>query len=197
MRSTVLCCCLLALFGCARLTHDIGAPLPLEAMAAVPEGSHYSDVLESFGPPTKMSALPAGMVFLYEHVDLTERQYGLILPGEIGKWIKAVYASADADVEIMKYIFDDDGRLVGSDEQTWSADAGAGMSITLIFSAGSFTDTTQYEDSAVTPLDWGRGLTQAPLKTLNSAQNLETGASGVQLTTNSEAVGQHTLELKN
>ena len=166
-------------------------------MAAVPAGSHYSVVLESFGPPTKMSALPAGMVFLYEHVDLAERQYGLILPGEIGQWIKAVYASADADVEIMAFIFDGDGLLVGSDEQTWSADAGAGMSITLIFSAGSFTDTTQYENSATAPLEWGRGLTESPLKTLNSTQNLETGANGVQLTTNSEAVGQHTLELKN
>lgn len=160
-------------------------------------GSHYRVVLDLFGPPTKMSALPAGTVFLYEHVDLTERQYGLILPGEIGQWIKAVYASADADVEVMKFIFDDRGLLVGSDEQTWSADAGAGMSITLIFSAGSFTDTSKYENSAAAPLDWGRAQMESPLKSLNSAQNLEAGSNGVQLTTNSESVGQHTLQLKN
>ena len=165
-------------------------------MAAVPYGSHYGDVLESFGPPTKMSALPVGMVFLYEHVDLTERQYGLILPGEIGKWIKAVYASAVADVEIMQFIFDDDGLLIGSDDQDWSADAGAGMSVTLIFSAGSFTDTEQYESSAAASLAWGRGLTLPLLKALNGSQNLETGANGVQLTTNSRGAGQHTLELK-
>ena len=188
--------CLAALAGCARLTHNIGEPLPLESMSAIPDGSHYRDVLDSFGPPTKMSALPTGMVFLYEHVDLTESQYGLMLPGETGKWIKAVYASAKADVEIMQYIFDNDGLLIGSDEQKWSADAGAGMSVTLIFSAGSFTDTKNYENSATASLDWGRSLTLPLLKTLNSSQNLETGANGVQLTSNSRGAGQHTLELQ-
>ena len=79
---------------------------------------------------------------------------------------------------------------------TVSADAGAGMSMTLIFSAGSFTDTEQYESSASRSLDWGRALTMPPLLALNAGQNLETGANGVQLTTNSLAVGQHTLELR-
>ena len=183
------------LVGCAHLEHDIGSTLPTELLDALPDGSHYADVLNRLGPPTKVSALRDGMVFLYEHVTLTERQYGLILPGEIGKWIKAVYASADADVEIMLLIFDEEGNLRGADAQTWSADAGAGMSITLIFSAGSFTDTEQYESSAARALDWGRALTMSPLVTLNSRQNLETGANGVQLTTNSKGIGQHTLEL--
>jgi len=51
------------------------------------------------------------MVFQYEHITLKERQYGLILPGEIGKWIKAVYASADAAIEVMLFVFDVDGNL--------------------------------------------------------------------------------------
>ena len=187
---------LAVLAGCAHLEHDIGQPLDLDGLSRVAAGSHYGDVLDQFGPPTKISSLPDGMVFLYEHIQLAERQYGLILPGEIGKWIKAVYASADADVDVMLLVFDEQGKLRGADAQKWAADAGAGMSVTLIFSAGSFTDTEQYEASASRPLDWGRGLTQAPLEALNARQNLETGANGVQLTTNSAGVGQHTLELK-
>jgi hypothetical protein len=184
-----------ALSGCALYDHDLGVPLSLESVEKLPPGSHYSEVLDELGPPTKMTALENGMAFLYEQVTLTERQYGLILPGEVGKWIKAVYAKADADVEVILFVFDENGTLRGADAQSWSADAGAGMSVTLIFSAGSFTDTEQYESSATQSLDWGRTLTMSPLVTLNSRQNLESGANGVQLTTNSEAVGQHTLEL--
>ncbi len=187
---------LVALGGCAHLEHELGAPLDFDALGQLEAGIHYGDVLDQFGPPTKMSALPDGMVFLYERILLAERQYGLILPGEIGKWIKAVYASADADVDVMLLVFDEQGKLRGADAQKWAADAGAGMSVTLIFSAGSFTDTEQYEASASRPLDWGRGLTQAPLEALNARQNLEAGGNGVQLTTNSTGVGQHTLELK-
>jgi hypothetical protein len=118
------------------------------------------------------------------------------LPGEIGKWIKAVYASADADVDVMLLVFDEQGKLRGADAQKWASDAGAGMSATLIFSAGSFTDTERYENSATRSLDWGKSLTLPPLRALNAGQNLEIGVNGVQLTTNSAAVGQHTLELK-
>ena len=184
------------LSGCAHIDQQLGAPLALGALGDVAEGSHYSAVLDRFGPPTKMSALPDGMAFLYEHVDLSERQYGLILPGEIGKWIKAVYASADAQVETMLFVFDEQGNLRGADAQTWNADAGAGMSMTLIFSAGSFTDTEQYDSSAIRSLDWGKSLTMPLLVTLNSRQNLENGENGLQLTTNSGGIGQHTLELK-
>lgn len=185
----------LVLPGCAFLEHEIGEPLASEFTGDFPEGSHFSVVLKRFGPPTKMTALPDGMAFLYEHVKLTERQYGLILPGEIGKWIKAVYASADADIEVALFIFDEHGLLRGADEQTWSADAGAGMSMTLIFSAGSFTDTEQYEESGARSLDWGLALLMPPLVVLNSEQDLESGVNGLQLTTNSKGIGQQTLEL--
>ena len=182
--------------ACAHLEHDLGKPLPLDAASGFSDDSHYRDVLEKLGPPTKMSALSDGMAFQYEHVKLTERQYGLILPGKIGKWIKAVYASADADVEAMLFVFDEKGKLRGADAESWSSDAGAGFSVTLIFSAGSFTDTEQYERSATQSLNWGLALIEPPLTALNRNQDLESGANGLQLTTNSIGIGQHTLELK-
>ena len=185
-----------SLSGCAYLEHELGTPLSVELLNELPEGSSYAKVLDQLGPPTKMSALPDGMTFLYEHIKLKERQYGLILPGEIGKWIKAVYASGDADIEAILLVFDGQGKLRGADVQSWTSDAGAGMSMTLIFSAGSFTDTEHYESSAARPLDWGRFLTKPLLVTLNANQNLETGNNGVPLTTNSKGIGQHTLELK-
>lgn len=183
------------LAGCARLEHSIGATLDEAVLERVGVGANYAEILEELGPPTKMSALPDGMVFVYENARITERQYGLILPGEVGKWIKAVYASANADIETIVFVFDAQGRLSGADEQIWNTDAGAGMSLTLIFSTGSFTDTEQYESSPMRSLDWGKALTMPPLVSLNDRQNLETGLNGIQLTTSPEAVGQHALEL--
>jgi hypothetical protein len=190
---SIALCVLLA--GCARLERDIGGPLDEAVLERVGVGAYYAEILEELGPPTKMSALPDGMVFIYENARITERQYGLILPGEVGKWIKAVYASADADIETMVFVFDAQGRLSSADTEIWNTDAGAGMSLTLLFSTGSFTDTEQYESSPARSLDWGKALTMPPLVTLNGRQSLETGLNGIQLTTSPEAVGQHALEL--
>jgi hypothetical protein len=191
--SIALCACLA---GCARLEHNIGATLDEAVLERVGAGAYYAEILEELGPPTKMSALQDGMVFVYENARITERQYGLILPGEVGKWIKAVYASADADIETIVFVFDAQGRLSGADAEIWNTDAGAGMSLTLLFSTGSFTDTEQYESSPTRSLDWGKALTMPPLVSLNDRQNLETGLNGIQLTTSPEAVGQHALELQ-
>jgi hypothetical protein len=190
--SIALC---VSLAGCARLEHDIGATLDEAVLEQVGAGAYYAEILAELGPPTKMSALPDGMVFVYEHARITERQYGLILPGEVGKWIKAVYASADADIETFVFVFDAQGRLSSADAEVWNTDAGAGMSLTLLFSTGSFTDTEQYESSPARSLDWGKALTMPPPVGLNGQQNLETGQNGIQLTTSPSAVGQHALEL--
>ena len=108
--------------GCTIVEQQMGPPLPLDQMDDVPLSTHYADVLHRFGPPAKISPLAEGMVFQYEHVDVYERQVGLILPGQIGKLIKGVYASADADAETVVFVFDEDGLLVGSDVESWLGD---------------------------------------------------------------------------
>ncbi len=193
--SSCLIALCIGLTGCARLEHNIGTSLDHAVPGQVGPGAHYAEILAELGPPTKMSALPDGMVFVYEHARITERQYGLILPGEVGKWIKAVYASADADIETFVFVFDAQGRLSSADTEVWSTDAGAGMSVTLLFSTGSFTDTEQYESSPARSLDWGKALTMPLPVGLNGRQNRETGQNGIQLTTSPSAVGQHALQL--
>ncbi len=183
--------------GCATLEKHIGTPLPLDEINSIDAGAHYGSVLERFGPPTTMSALPGGMVFQYEYVRLSERQYGLILPGDLGKWIKAVYASANATVQVMLFVFDQEGKVRGIDSEVWKADAGGGMSVSFILTLGSLTDTQQYEEAVARSAQWGAALTQPPLKTLNLKANLETGANGIQLTATSTGAGQHALELGN
>ncbi|MGD9388047.1 MAG: hypothetical protein PVI87_07445, partial [Gammaproteobacteria bacterium] len=68
-------------------------PLALEQIQQLPVGTHYSAVLEAFGPPSGVARAGGGMAFLYNYTALTERQYGLILPGTLGSLFKAVYAT--------------------------------------------------------------------------------------------------------
>ena len=123
--------------GCTIVEMQLGPPLPLDEIEDLAIGRHYSAVVECFGPPTKLSALSSGMVFQYEHVDIYETQIGLFLPGDLGKLIQGVLASADADVETMVFVFDKDGLLVGSDAESWTGDVGSGQGITLLVSAES------------------------------------------------------------
>ncbi len=182
--------------GCAFLTRELGEPLPLGEIEDIKAQSNYSQVLDKFGPPTKMSALPDGMAFQYEYIELKERQYGLIFPGQIGKWIKAVFAKADASYEVMVFNFDEQGTVRSYGTDTWESNAGSGFSVTLIFSVGSLTDTEKYQQAMTNTLKWGAALTKPPLQTLNAQQSLETGVNGVQLTATGTKVGQHSLELR-
>lgn len=180
--------------GCASIEKHFGEPLSLDRFDEIEPDAHYSTVLEQFGPPVRLTALPSGMAFQYEYVRIDERQLGISLLGPIGKWLKAVFASADASVEAIIFVFDGDGFLLGADPEAFAADAGGGFSITLIFSIGSLTDTASYEASAESAMSWGLGLTDPLLVSLNREQNLDTGANGLQLSGTPTAVGQHTLE---
>jgi len=181
--------------ACASLDRHAGQPLPLDAMNGTAHGTHYSRVLEAFGPPAAVTRLAAGMAFKYEYTRLEERQYGLILPGELGKWIKAVYASADATGQSVVFTFDANGELVASAADAWHSDAGDGFSFSLIFSVGSLTDTSLYTDASARLNNWGMSLTQPITVALNAGQSLESGNNGIELNGTSRDVGQHTLEL--
>jgi hypothetical protein len=70
-----------------------------------------ADILEWLGPPSKISAIPSGSVFLYEHVEIRERQWGLILPGDISRFFKFVHATSVANTDVAVFVFDEEGIL--------------------------------------------------------------------------------------
>jgi len=183
--------------GCAAVDTTFDQPLALDQVEQLPVGTDYRAVLDAFGPPAGVSRAGSGMAFLYTYTTLTERQYGLFLPGALGKLFKAVYATVDADLQAMEFAFDGDGRLTGAAARAWTVDAGDGFSITLLFSVGSLTDTAHYEGSATETARWGHALLRPLPEVLNTPQNLETGTNGLELAGTTRDVGQQTLELRN
>ena len=185
----------LVLPGCAHIRTDLGAPLPAAAAIAPAESSDYSSVLKAYGPPAKISALPSGFVFLYTHVRIDERQWGLILPGPIAKYFKIVYATSLARTEVAVFIFDRQGRLSGGDFHTFENDPGGGFGLTLIFKIKSLTETDEYTRSQEGILDWGMAMAQRLPVTLNATQSLDAGDRGLDVLRVDGMAGQRALEL--
>lgn len=184
--------------GCAAVDTTFDAPLDLGQVERFPAGTHYGAILDSFGPPAAVSgAGGGGMAFLYTHTSLEERQFGLFLPGALGKLFKVVYATVDADLQAMEFAFDRHGQLTGAAARAWTVDAADGVSVTLLISAGSLTDTSHYEGSADETARWGYALFRPLPEALNTPQNLELGINGLELAGTTRDVGQQSLELRN
>lgn len=184
-----------ALSGCAHLHKDLGTPLPTAAEVALEPSGHYSDFLRAYGPPAKISALPSGFVFLYEHVQIDERQYGLILPGPIAKYFKIVWATSLATTDVAVFLFDQQGHLSGSGYRTFENDPGGGFGLTLFFKIKSLTDIDEYTHSQEGILEWGMAKFRPIPLALNTAQSLDTGDKGLDVLRVDGMAGQRALEL--
>lgn len=181
--------------GCAHIRRDLGTPLPSFDSAAHEGSADFSAILDAYGPPAKISALPTGFVFLYEHVRIDERQWGLILPGPIAKYFKIVYATSLATTDTAVFVFDLEGRLSGSNLQTFQNAPGSGFAFTLIFKVKSLTETDIYTRSQEGTLDWGMAMTRPLPVALNRAQSLEAGDRGLDILRVEGMAGQRALEL--
>lgn len=154
-----------------------------------------ADILEWLGPPSKISAIPSGSVFLYEHVEIRERQWGLILPGDISRFFKFVHATSVANTDVAVFVFDEEGMMTGQATENFRSDPGGGFSFTLIFKIKSLSDTDEYTRSQEGILDWGMAMIQPLPVGLNVAQSLDSGSRGLDVIRVDGMMGQRALEL--
>lgn len=160
-----------------------------------PVGTHYSTVLDAWGPPSKISAIPSGSLFLYQHARTYERQYGLILPGQISRFFKFVYATSQANIDVAALAFDRHGLLMARATHEFVGDPGGGFAFTLIFKFKSLSDTNRFIRTQMGLLEWGMALTHSLPVALNAAQSLDSGANGMDVIPIDGLMGQQTLEL--
>ena len=148
------------------------------------------------GPPHKLSRTDHGMTFLYEEVDLLERQLGLNLgAGEI-VLLKAVAAREYAERRTLLLTFDAQGRKQSLNYHEWSDIAAQGAALQFVFIVASVADEGDLNDSPSSHR-WGFGLLEADLpRALNRRTSLESGESGVELKGTPTNIGQHALELR-
>lgn len=180
--------------GCTMIGKRIGEPIAAER-AGLEEGSTSAwRTVELLGPPTNMSALPDGLVMVYEYVDANEQQLGLNLDFLGLNWFKMSFGRAKAQHEVLLLLYDSRGLLRASDFRNWTEDLGKGFGFQLFFVAMPTVDT-RHLNAKPEQFSWGRTALEPLPVTLNAGQSLVNGSNGIEMRGTPDSVGQRTLEM--
>jgi hypothetical protein len=180
--------------GCTMLGKRIGEPIAVEPTELQEGVTSVTQAVASLGPPTHMSALPGGMVMVYEYVEAKERQLGLNLEIIGLKWFKFSFGRAKAKDQDLSLLFDDDGLLQAWDFQDWTEKLGSGFGFQIFFVAMPTVDT-RHLNAKPAQLSWGRAALEPLPVTLNAGQSLSSGDHGIEMRGTPDSVGQRTLEM--
>jgi hypothetical protein len=182
------------LCSCTAISKKIDAERTLDERSFILSETHYREVIGKIGPPSKLSKYNDGLVFLYESIDIKERQLGLNFNYNIFRWLKFSYARGVAERETLLLIFGRDGYLIAKNYKEFKENLGSGQAVSFLVSIESLVDSSSLEEEPAS-LTWGSSLLKPLPETLNYPQNLGTGKSGIQQLGAPGSVGQHSLEL--
>jgi hypothetical protein len=185
--------------GCS--VHKLSVDRPVgEMIEGVKVGqTEYKDVLDRLGPPAKITAIPGGMVFLYEQVETTQRQLGFdlawIASAGIAQLIRVAVARGEGNFETAMFEFDEHGMLRGATMDIQHQDFGLSAGVGLIGLPVELSRDQAYMQAAPQH-EWGTSMLRPLPQTLNAAQDLNAGMNGLELRAVPQKTGQRTLELK-
>jgi len=193
--ASILIGCLL-LAGCSTLRRDVDPGITLEQCNFEPNTAHYHDVLDELGPPARLTAMPDGFAFIYEALIVSEFQVGL--SGRSGLWQLLKMSFANTTLKRGSYLlkFNSDGLLMAAGTLQSKEDLGSGGALQSLFSVQQIVDTSTYEDDHIDSVNWGASLFDPLPSVLNSVQNLNSGAAGLEQSGTTTKIGQHTLEMR-
>lgn len=180
--------------GCTIMRQKYGTPIP-EPSQFQPQETHFREVMKELGPPSDLSRMNDGMVFLYERVFLRERQLGIDINFNGYPFLKFVYGRGHAIGETACMTFDGDGLLQSQSWEEWDRFLGDGMAVQTFVSVMPVTDSGGYDMDPAT-YDWGMNLANATLQeNLNRGSSLENGQNGIQKKGPMYGAGQTSMEL--
>ena len=186
------------LVGCTIIGKHYDTPLDDTEIELLVGKVTYANTLDQLGPPAKVSALGDGLVFLYEHAIIAEKQLGISLEIKEAPWLgwfKYTSAWANSKRQALLLVFDGQGILRNQRLFSWDENLGGGSGVQLFIAVSNLVDTSPYEDG-IGPHQWGISLLRPLPQTLNIHQSLDTGTGGLELQATPAKVGQHTLEMR-
>jgi hypothetical protein len=181
--------------GCTIIGSRYGEPIEVAHFRLKEGVTDVGQVVEWFGPPTHLSALPGGLVMVYEYLDITERQLGINL-NLIGlDWFKVASGRGMAKREALVLVFDDAGSLRAKEFRRWTEDIGKGIGFQLFFAVLPTVDK-RHLSGLPEQFGWGRAMLRPLPVTLNAGQSVDSGSHGVEIRGTPVSVGQRTLEMR-
>jgi hypothetical protein len=186
--------------GCGVNNLSVDRPVG-KAIDGVETGqTHYKDVLDRLGPPAKISAMPGGgMVFLYEHVETTQRQLAFdlawIVSSGPARLVRLAVARGEGNLETAMFEFDEHGSLRAATMNLRQQDFGISAGVGLVGLPVKLGKDQVFMQPAPQH-DWGMSMLRPLPRTLNAGQDLDAGTNGLELRGVSQKTGQRTLEMK-
>ncbi len=184
------------LSGCSSLHKQVQSGAPLEQCAYETRQVTHHQVLDELGPPARLTASPKGFAFLYEDLLIDERQLGISGSGPYLQWFKLSMARTTLKNRALLLQFSHSGELTSAGMVESEEFLGKGGAIQTIIEVSQIVDSSDFEDDALDAARWGASLLEPLPEVLNTAQNLNTGASGLEQSGTTTKVGQHTLEMR-
>lgn len=190
--------------GCSTVEVGIGDPVDFERCAAFEPGrTTRSEVLAALGPPSALARQGDGVVMLWEHVLLEERQLGFSLqkvrelvslalgspaglPGITLVKISLGRSGSTRDAALL--FFDSEGTLETRSLATWSQIMGKGGAAQFVVTVESVVDSEAFRESPRS-LTWGLDLLEPLPAVLNRPY-----APDLELRATPDHAGQRTLE---
>lgn len=188
--------CGLMLTGCSSLHRSVDPGITRDQCDFEVYSTHYHDVLDELGPPARLSATAGGFTFIYEALEIDEKQLGLSGSGDLLQFLKMSFAGTDLERHSYLLHFNADGKLIAAGLLESKEDLGTAGSVQAIFSVEQLVDTTAFENDALEASEWGVNLLDPLPVMLNVAQSLNTGTAGLEQSGTTTKIGQHTLEMR-
>ena len=142
------------LSGCSQFQTKIGV-LPAE-VDTLPD-THYTQVLDAYGPPSQIHSTENGLYFLYENVALTENQFGFSLSFVSLDLFSAVFGTADAYLHTLLIAFDNEGKQTNLIRNSWQEEVGKGSGLQFLFTPVPLVDDSSLRVTAPQN-QWGMEL---------------------------------------
>lgn len=190
-----ICAISLLLCGCALSRKHMNPNLTVPDERPEIGVMHRDEVLKKLGPPLKMTILPNGYAFMYEGLTAIELQLGFSLPIPYINWFKFVFAEADYDHIVLVYVFDREHRLIAMGGNDTHFDLGNSMAVQPVFTVQMLFDTTAIENEIVDLTEWPEFCLQPLPQTLNRANSMNVGVTGLEQRGTAPSVGQRATEM--
>ncbi|VGO17321.1 hypothetical protein PDESU_05917 [Pontiella desulfatans] len=186
----------LAASGCSTIYKRVDPGISDQEVSFKINETHFHEVLDKVGPPSRLTAADEGFAFLYEDLLIRELQTGL--SGRSGWWqlIKLSFANSKLFRHTAVLRFSREGILLSSAISKSTEGLGIAGAIQPVLSIVQVVDTAQFEDDASEPQRWGIDLLRPIPVTLNNPQSLDSGQGGLEQSGTTTKIGQHTLEMR-
>lgn len=195
-RVLVLMCLLLSFAGCTQYrTYNLGVPLQESEMPTPEQGWTMSQVLDKLGPPLRLSAEANGWVMAWEYWQIDEYKVGFGLGFTGVDFLNVDWGRANARGDFLLLSFSRDHVLRSASFEEWDRNAGGGQGVQPLVSAVDVVDVDDLLEE-LSQHGWGgHSLRRLPM-TLNQKNRMDSGQGGLEQRGTSQAVGQHSLELR-